>query len=88
MAEEKLLKAITYCGLLQSRLNGFCDFFTNFKDSFELCMNLEVRLEKINDSWNEFQDVQTEIEELGKNEEESKVGKDFEDSYYNLISHA
>lgn len=55
MAEQELAKAVAKSKLREKQSIGFHDFLSNFEVRDDLRLELEVRLETINDRWVQFQ---------------------------------
>lgn len=75
-------------GVIKAQLTRFATFIGEFVDDFS---QLELRLEKCEQSWHEFNSIQGAIEELVPSEQfeiQTRERLDFEDHYFNIVSQA
>lgn len=88
MADEDLKKLKTKKGQIKGKLSRARNYFNNLDKSnldSKIIQELELRLEKINPLWDEFNDVQGQIYLLDNIDNDVETG-DFENQYFDLLS--
>jgi hypothetical protein len=74
-------------GLLKSQLTRFNNFVRAAQATENIdVIQLRLRKEKINEVWQDFETVQTSIEEISANEETEKYRASFEDLYFESVA--
>ncbi|KAE9522282.1 hypothetical protein AGLY_017325 [Aphis glycines] len=74
-------------GLLKGQLTRFSNFVQTAQATGDIdVLQLKLRKEKINEVWQDFETVQTSIEEIGANEETEKYRTSFEDLYFESVA--
>ncbi|KAG5871698.1 hypothetical protein JTB14_005060 [Gonioctena quinquepunctata] len=86
MAEELKIMKIKK-GHIKGRLTRFSTFLESlqFTDKAEI-IEIESRLEKTNETYREFDEVQGEIEILENTQEQMEYCEEFENDYFKLIA--
>lgn len=73
-------------GTIKCQLTKFANIVLNFKGIDDV-IQLQVRLDKIEDCWTEFQSLQSIIELMSKNPNEEELYRnEFENVYYLTIA--
>lgn len=89
MADKKIAKAIKARNSSERRVASFQNFLRDFEINEDNCLELQIRLENVNESWDQFQTVQSKIKALSSGEEEEEhfaFRTQSEDKYYNITS--
>lgn len=74
-------------GIIKGQLSKFVTFIDDFNDQRKL-PELVARLEKIEESWSEFDKLQTQIEILDESEAQVSHRDAFETTYFSVIGKA
>lgn len=74
-------------GLLKGQLTRFNNFVQSTQVGGDInIIQLKLRMEKIKEVWQDFETVQTSIEDSGVNEETAKYRTDFENLYFESVA--
>lgn len=82
---ERAKELISKRGQIKAKVTRFKRFVDNVKVPEEI-PQLQLRLEKIKDCWQAFEDIQSEIETLEVEGDEERV--EFEDAYFDTVARA
>ena len=72
----------------KQKLVRFQEFFNSIQKDDNIINQLQIRLEKLNPVWEEFNNIQFEIEQAGKDGSkgvDDRVRTEFENLYFDLI---
>uniref|UniRef100_V5I888 Uncharacterized protein n=1 Tax=Anoplophora glabripennis TaxID=217634 RepID=V5I888_ANOGL len=88
MEQDKLRSLITKRGVLKSHITRFANFIAGFQENNRSITELKVRLEKIEVMWEDFINIQTEIEILDNSGSQLEEHEGFEENYFHVVCKA
>ncbi|KAJ8940648.1 hypothetical protein NQ318_012731 [Aromia moschata] len=89
-AAERLRPLIAKRGQLKAQITRFLSFSNNVENNDNIRLKLEIttRLEKIELVWDQFSNIQSDIEILDDSDAQRKEGEFFEEQYFSVVSKA
>ncbi|KAJ8947751.1 hypothetical protein NQ318_018013 [Aromia moschata] len=89
-AAERLRPLIAKRGQLKAQITRFLSFLNNVENNDNIRLKLEIttRLEKIELVWDQFSNIQSDIEILDDSDAQRKEGEFFEEQYFSVVSKA
>lgn len=85
MSDEEFKTLKVQCNMLKNRLFRF-EQFLNDAANHKKIDEIDIRLQRLDETWNEFQTVQLSIELIDNSDEICAERNDFEDKYFYLVS--
>ena len=74
-------------GSLKTRLTKFSNFLSS-ADQINFIAQIKIRLKKITDAWDEFQEIQSKIENIDDTVTQSEERENFEEHFYEVVAAA
>ncbi|KAJ8962128.1 hypothetical protein NQ318_018085 [Aromia moschata] len=88
-AAERLRLLIAKRGQLKAQITRFLSFLNNVENNdIRLKLEITTRLEKIELVWDQFSNIQSDIEILDDSDAQRKEGEFFEEQYFSVVSKA